>query len=386
MKSDTEISRLIAAKVLGQELTTEEEVRLNEWLLASDRNRAIYEEAKSMKLASRLMELEQEDYGQKMSDRFVRQQKQARRKLIYRNTAIWLSGVAATALIFVTISLLKPDVKIPQPTGQTAEAPAIVPGKVEATLILTNGREIGITEKAPDKIDRLLDSIGIRAQASGKEQKKQVAYNTLAVPAGGEYTFHMADGTKVWLNSKTELRFPETFEGEERRIYLKGEAFFDVAKDKAHPFIVSTDRGDIRVYGTRFNVTGYADTPLSAVLVEGSIGFRPTEGKEVTLQPSQRIVYNEENGSTRIETVDVSQYTAWIDHMFVFNGQRLEDIMTSLSRWYNFTPVFTSDDIRNIRLTGRLYRHEDVRILLHSYEQITGIGFHIDGKKIIITK
>lgn len=386
MDSYTDISHLIASKILEQKLTEEEEARLSAWFQASDKNRAIYEELKTMKLTSRLLELEQMDYGQKMSDRFFRQQKQIRLNLIYKNVAIWISGVAAIALIFLTISLLTPEPKVPHPIRQVVENSAIVPGKVEATLTLTDGRKIGITERTPNMIDRLLDSIGKRTQPTSEKQRKKIAYNTLTVPIGGEYTFYLADSTRVWLNSKTELRFPEKFEGTERRIYLKGEAFFDVSEDKAHPFIVITDRGDIRVYGTRFNVTGYADSPLTAVLVEGSIGFHPAEGKDVKLKPSQRMVYNENTGNTQIETVDVSQYTAWIDHMFVFNGQRLEDIMISLSRWYNFTPVFTSNDIRDIRLTGRLYRHEDVRVLLHTYEQTAGINFRIDGKNIIITK
>lgn len=386
MESYTDISRLIANKALGQPLTEEEEVRLNAWLQASDRNRATYEGIKTLKLATRLTELEQTDYGQKMSDRFFKQQRQARLKRIYRNAAIWVSGVAATALIVITISLLKPTTQDQQPTLQTAELPVIVPGKVEATLTLTDGRKIGITEKAPDKIDRLLDSIGIGRKPIPEKEKKSASYNTLTVPTGGEYAFHLADGTKVWLNSQTQLRFPEAFEGTERRVYLKGEAFFDVARSTEHPFIITTDRGSIRVYGTRFNVTDYAGTPLSAVLVEGSIGFNPTKGEEVKLHPSQRMVYNESTGATRVETVDVSQYTAWIDHLFVFNGERLEDIMNTLARWYNFTPVFATDDIRDIRLTGRLRRHEDVRTLLHSYEQTTGMDFRIDGKKIIITK
>lgn len=386
MESYTDISRLIVARILEQELTEEEENRLNTWLKASNKNQATYEEIRTMRLAFRLLELEKEGYGQKMSDRFFKQQRQANRKVVYKSAAIWLSGIAATVLIFLAISLLTPVPQTTQPTKPLTEVPAIVPGKVEATLTLTDGRKIGITEKSPDKIDHLLDSIGIHMQTNIAKPQKHLAYNTLTIPTGGEYAFHLADGTKVWLNSKTELRFPETFEGVERRVYLTGEAFFDVYKDYTHPFIVSTDRGDIRVYGTRFNVTDYADQPLSTVLVEGSIGFCPTIGKEVKIQPSQRAVYNESTGNTYIETVDVSQYTAWIDHLFVFNGQRLEDIMISLSRWYNFTPIFTSEDIRNIRLTGRLYRHEDVRILLHSYEQTTGINFHIKGTNIIITK
>lgn len=190
----------------------------------------------------------------------------------------------------------------------------------------------------------------------------------------------------MWLNSQTELRFPKKFKKEERKVYLKGEAFFDVAKDNKRPFIVSMEQGDIRVYGTRFNITNYAESPFSAVLVEGSIGFTTLQGKEVKIKPSEKLTYEQDKAAISICTVDTSLYTAWIEHLFIFNGQPLEEIMTNLSRWYNFKVSFASDDIRHIRLSGRLYRHEDIRVLLDSYETTTGLQFEIKDRTILITK
>ena len=190
----------------------------------------------------------------------------------------------------------------------------------------------------------------------------------------------------MWLNSQTELRFPKKFGKNERKVYLKGEAFFDVTKDAKHPFIVSTEQGNITVYGTRFNVNNYAETPLSAVLVEGSIGFTTPQGKEVKIKPSEKLTYEQDKDQISVSTVDTSLYTAWVEHRFIFNGQPLEEIMTTLSRWYNFSVTFASDDIRRIRLSGQLYRHEDIRILLDSYEQTTGLKFQIENRNILITK
>lgn len=182
------------------------------------------------------------------------------------------------------------------------------------------------------------------------------------------------------------ITFPKKFGKDERKVYLKGEAFFEVTKDNNRPFIVSMTQGDIKVYGTRFNITNYAESPLAAVLVEGSIGFTTPEGKETKIKPSEKLTYEQEKGIITVCTVDTSIYTAWVDHLFIFNGQPLEEIMTTLSRWYNFKVSFASDDIRHIRLSGQLYRHEDIRILLNSYERTTGLRFEIEDRHILITK
>ena len=169
-------------------------------------------------------------------------------------------------------------------------------------------------------------------------------------------------------------------------MFLKGEAFFDVVKNKEQPFVVSLSRGNITVFGTRFNVTDYEESRLSTVLVEGSIGFETQGGQSIKLKPSERLVYDEANGTFSVEQVDPALYTAWIDKMFIFNGQPLSEIMDTLSRWYDFDITFETEDIKNIRLSGRLNRYQDIRVLLNTYEEVANIKFKIEGKSITISR
>jgi len=262
----------------------------------------------------------------------------------------------------------------------------ITPGETKATLTLTGGEAFLFDESNKQDVNRLIDSMRVMSRTlAKKETSSKVAYNTLTIPRGADFFFELEDGTKVWMNSESELRFPEKFIGNERQVYLKGEAFFDVTPDKRKPFVVSTGKGDIRVYGTRFNLTNYIEKELSAVLVEGKVSFCATDGKETYMQPSQRLTYNQEKNQAKVETVDVSLYTAWVDKHFIFNGQTLEEILSTLSRWYNFKFIFHDDALRTIRLSGRLYRYDDINILLDSYRQIADIEFHIKGNNIVIT-
>ena len=218
------------------------------------------------------------------------------------------------------------------------------------------------------------------------EEGQAVTYNVLAVPAGGEFFYVLPDSTRVWINSDSELRFPTNFVDGVRRVELRGEAFFDVAHDRRSPFVVTLSGGDITVYGTRFNVTDYKETGLSAVLVEGSIGFRSLHGDTVRLIPSERMVYGGDETGISVEKVDTELYTAWIDHRFVFRGQTLEEIMSTLARWYDFDIVFADEEARTIRLSGRLNRYDDIRVLLRTYEEVAGVHFNIRGREIVISR
>uniref|UniRef100_UPI003FEEB2B9 FecR family protein n=1 Tax=Phocaeicola sp. TaxID=2773926 RepID=UPI003FEEB2B9 len=294
-----------------------------------------------------------------------------------------LAGAAAACLVLAVLFVGRGMDGREDAGGRTAAlAPIeIQPGRAVATLTLADGRQFELEEMTGADVRALTDSLH-RTAAAGDAPS---AYNTLDIPAGGEYAYVLPDGTKVRLNSMTRLRYPVHFTGSERRVELQGEAYFEVAHDARKPFIVRTGRGDITVYGTRFNVTDYADSPFAAVLVSGSIGFRPAQGGQtVRLRPSELLTCDAD-GHTTVTTVDPSVYTAWVDHRFVFRGQTLESIMTTLARWYDFTPVFRSDEARRIRLSGRLNRHEDIRVLLRSYEATTGLTFRIEGRNIVIT-
>ena len=159
-------------------------------------------------------------------------------------------------------------------------------------------------------------------------------YNTLRVPRGGEYSITLSDGTIVYLNAESELRYPVKFVGEDRQVYLSGEAYFDVVHDKTHPFVVDVKNSTVRVLGTSFDVRAYADEDeVLTTLVQGSVRF--SAGKEsVILGPGEQAVLDK---SGRVETreVDTYLYTAWKDGVFAFKRQRLEEVMKVVARWYD---------------------------------------------------
>lgn len=376
MKTTTDISKLIARKILGDTLAPEEEAALQAWL-SDERNAATYEEVKRLDLVSAMLRLEREDYGERMVARFRRTQQRRMLRLFLRRASVWAGVAAVVALLFLAVPRSARRLA-GDSTQQTAMT--IVPGEAKAILTLADGQQIDVTGGDHRVVDRLLDSV-----STALADTVAVRYNTLSIPRGGEFRYELADGTRVWLNAESELRFPETFGGGERRVYVKGEVFFDVAHDEAHPFVVSTGRGDVRVLGTRFNLTDYAGTPLAATLVEGRIRFHTPDGRDYDVRPSQQLTFDEAGGTVDVQTVDVSVYTAWVDHQFVFRNQSLEDIMTTLSRWYDFHPVFADDSLRGIRLSGRLYRGDDIRVLLDSYERAAGIRFVIRGENILVT-
>lgn len=376
MKTTTDISKLIARKILGDTLAPEEEAALQAWL-SDGRNAATYEEVKRLDLVSAMLRLEREDYGERMVARFRRTQQRRMLRLFLRRASVWAGVAAVVALLFLAVPRSARRLAGDN-TQQTAMT--IVPGEAKAILTLADGQQIDVTGGDHRVVDRLLDSV-----STALADTVAMRYNTLSIPRGGEFRYELADGTRVWLNAESELRFPETFGGGERRVYVKGEVFFDVAHDEAHPFVVSTGRGDVRVLGTRFNLTDYAGTPLAATLVEGRIRFHTPDGRDYDVRPSQQLTFDEAGGTVDVQTVDVSVYTAWVDHQFVFRNQSLEDILTTLSRWYDFHPVFADDSLRDIRLSGRLYRGDDIRVLLNSYERAAGIRFVIRGENILVT-
>lgn len=375
-----DISRLIAAKLLGRKLTDKEEQRLEQWLLSDEKNRTAYERAAQLRDVERMMALEEKNYGRREAARFVRHLHEGgRRSILLRMGTV---AAAAVLLLGVLFWWHRSDTDNTEP--QMAESNLIVPGQTSAVLTLADGRQLDVCRMTAAQVDAVLDSVTQSADAR-QEKADAVLCHTLTIPRGGEYHCTLPDGTQVWLNAESQLRFPETFSTDERRVALSGEAFFDVSHETGRPFIVDTERGNITVYGTRFCLTAYTGNPLAAVLVNGSIGFRTPTGEEVKLRPSDRLTYDDATGSMSVRQVDTSLYTAWLGHRFAFRDNTLEDIMTSLARWYDFTPRFDNEEARHIRLSGQLGRREDIRTLLHSFELTADVKFHIQADTIIIT-
>lgn len=177
-----------------------------------------------------------------------------------------------------------------------------------------------------------------------------VCCQTLTTPRGKDFLLVLADGTKVWLNAESSLRYPVAFDGKQRRVELKGEACFEVAKNAACPFIVCADGMDTRVLGTKFNVRSYTSSDRHVTLVNGKVQVTNTANQSsVLLQPGQDLTYTP-TGEEKISNVNIATYTAWTEGMFYFEDTKLKDIMSAMGRWYNVNIDFAQAELYNIRL------------------------------------
>lgn len=368
------IHRLIAADILGEELAEAERAKLDDWLEASQRHRDIYNRIKTLESADAIHGLNADGYGERMaatfaSSHFATHGKAKKRPIRWAAAAaiLALCGLFAGYLLFT-----EPEAK--------PLAEVITPGRPGAVLTLADGTRIELTRGSKTSIAAVIDSV------FGTGHEPLAGLCTLRVEKGQEYAVTLADGTTVSLNSETSLRFPLPFAASERRVALDGEAYFSVTKDARHPFVVATDRGSVRVYGTRFTVTAYRNEPLRTVLVEGSIGFTSPRGNETRLAPGQQLTYDADAESVEVSQTDTEQHTAFAEDLFIFDDQPLEEIMTTLSRWYSCDVTFADTDSRSVRLSGRLRRGDDIRVLLDSYELTTGLKFKTEGRRITISK
>ena len=275
-----------------------------------------------------------------------------------------------------------------------AQTERIVPG-VKAELILSTGERVCLAQRS-EFIEGMKES-GIRndslaglnyvgAKIQGEEIGEEIVYNTMQIPVGGFYQLKLADGTKVWLNSLTRLRFPVTFAGEERKVYLTGEAYFEVARDSVHPFIVATDEGmEVKVYGTEFNVDTYRKGTVKTTLVNGKVGIRVSAtGEEVRLSPNQMALFTKATQSIQVENVDSYGVVAWKDGKFVFEDEPIEEIMERLSRWYDVKVFYANERIKKHTFTGIITRFADISDVLHLMEETAAVEFRIQGDTVTV--
>ena len=189
----------------------------------------------------------------------------------------------------------------------------------------------------------------------------------------------LADGTNVWLNSDSKLKFPLHFVGNQRAVYLEGEAFFEVTSDSLKPFVVKTEQLDIKVLGTSFNMKSYPSETQQVTLVQGKVEVRVGNYSR-KLQPGEQLNYSSEG--PEIRNVDVKAYTAWKDRRFVFNDDLLEEVIHKLGRWYDVEFFLRDAEVRKIRFTGNLPKYRNLDQVLNKLELTTHIRFVQNGRAI----
>ena len=308
-----------------------------------------------------------------------------------RRMTTWIKYAAVIAL-----PLLVAGVRLLYPRGGEQSIPVaqntkIVKREVSPVLEVVGGGKV-ILEKEKDKMIEAGRGVDVQ-QSSGmlvysdSVVSEYVDTNVLRIPKGGEFKLQLADGTRVYLNSATDLRYPVAFTGPERRVYLKGEAYFEVAKDVEHPFIVVTDDVQVRVYGTSFNVNTLGADGVRTVLVEGKVGIRGQDlDREYVLKPNELAFYDRNSRDMKIETVDPDLYTLWRKGIFVFERETLENIMNTLSLWYDMEVFFQSESAKQLHFSGHMKRYEQIEDILHAITDATGVVFTINDRTVCVSR
>jgi len=231
-----------------------------------------------------------------------------------------------------------------------------------------------------------LSSAGAEDAAKNSTQSKSQEMQVITVPAGKTFYVTLYDGTKVHLNANSQLSFPETFAGAERRVMLQGEAYFEVTKDPAHPFVVNTSGMDTRVYGTEFNIKNYSQGSSSVVLVNGSVEVCIANGASSMLTPGQMAEVSQD-GNISVKTVeDLDLYCAWHRGDFYFDGKTLAESCRELGQWFNRDVVFNGAKALDLRVHMRCSREETLESTLDVMNSFGKTHFYLDEDGTIVVE
>ena len=330
------------------------------------------------------------DFNRDKKEEFARLENTIQERKSRRMTLRWSVAASVILLIGLFVGRMVNEWRDLDEMRMLAETERIVPG-VKAELILSTGERVVLNQQrvsieGVNETGIQNDSVTGLNYTMAKVQGEELVYNTMRIPVGGFYQLALSDGSKVWLNSMTELRFPVAFTGEERKVYLTGEAYFEVAPDSKHPFIVVTEEGmEVKVYGTEFNMSTYQHGVVQTVLVSGKVGIRVNAtGKEVMLAPKQMAEYSEKTGMVRVEEADPYRYIAWKDGEFVFERETIEEIMERLGRWYDVTVFYENESLKQKRFTGVISRYENIEQVLRLIEGPATLRFEVKGNVVMV--
>jgi len=262
------------------------------------------------------------------------------------------------------------------------------PGGYKARLTLADGREIILDSATLGELAKQGGTAVINKEGQlvyqSNEKSNQVLYNTLSTSKGETYTTVLADGSKVWLNSASSIKYPVAFNGNERKVEITGEAYFEVAHDVSKPFTVSANGMDVQVLGTHFNINAYSDEALiKTTLLEGSVKVTK-EGKVQLLSPGQQAQLNKAGEIKLLTNANTEQAIAWVSGVFDCNGQDISAIMRQVGRWYN-VDIRIEPGVTNDKFAGRIPRTVSLTNLLKVLE-MNGVTFTVEGKNIRVIK
>lgn len=378
----------IILKSFKEELNNSESDELTSWLSVSPKNLELYENWKQGDLTERkqlIDRLQPEKSWQKLE-----------RKIYFKKKPVYLRVLkyAAAALIIITVGILTHHRITPDGMPLVAETYTPAPGTAKAVLILESGEQMELVNgqnlylQKDSCIQLNNNNNTLKVEISNTPGSMPESYSTLSIPKGGEYQLILSDGSKIWLNSDSRLRFPDRFNGEERTVYLEGEAYFEVAHNAQKPFIVSVRNMKIEVLGTKFDVKAYNEDPVVyTTLLSGCVKTSGGQsGQSVILHPNEQCLFDTAKQQLKKRAVDATTFIGWKDGRFIFENEPLEEIMKQLCRWYNVEVSYQSPELAKYRFTGNTGRFDQISSLLNMIEKTYPISFSINGNSIEVRK
>ena len=373
-------NRLLARR---EELNDEE---VTAWLKEKDHVELLDE------IAAIRQKLSRQSYGESGEEEFLYLEKSIYDRKSRRMTLRWSIAASIILLVGLFVGRTINGVRDIHEEQELAKS-VMQPGTSKAILMMADGKEVVLEQGQNlnillnERVRVATSSQGIVYEEYGKGMVTE-EYNKLTTPVGGEYSLVLSDGTKVFLNADSELKYPVEFSDGKRIVDLKGEAYFEVHKDSLRPFIVRMNGAEVTVLGTSFNVNTYGDDgQIYTTLVNGAVRVSSVKnGQAEVLKPGMQSVMDVQSGQLTVREVDVEPYVAWREGRFVFRAMTLDLIMRQLQRWYDFEVFYQNPELKDYEFRGVIKRDMDLDKVLSVIKVTTNVDFEVKGKVITIIK
>ena len=375
----------IIIRELNQEINNEEKKLLNEWFNDSEQNVLLYHKIRKSE------NLQHISNAYNSIDKYLAWKKvnsvinqPGFKHVLFR--VLKYAAIISIPVLLAGYFLQKFDFnKNAIPTVNFAEQ---INTLEESSIITANG-DVIVLDNSNDSIIEI-DGTQIAKEKSLIQYKENqlpdnvISYNTLVTPKGKLFSIVFSDGTKVWLNAGSAIKYPTQFTSKTREVYLTGEAYFDVNRNENKPFIVSLDNMDIEVLGTSFNVMAYSDDNIVATtLVEGSVKVK-TKRNQIKLKPGEQVRLDRDLNTLESQAVNTELYTSWMDGKYIFDYANLESVMTKLSRWYDKEIFYLNPGVKEIHFSGTLHKYDTINETLNIISLTTKVKFEINENTVLV--
>ncbi len=317
------------------------------------------------------------------------------RKLKIRNNKL-IFAIAAAFLLFVSISLILflPKQDLTQQLSSLKNLNKILPGKDQAILKMANGTSVILDEIKTGETLKY-GNLNVTKTSNGEityvananvANESADGFNEITTPRGGQFSIVLEDGSKVWLNANSSLRFPKNFAKQQRKVELKGEGYFEISKNAIRPFYVEANNATIKVLGTHFNISNYAeDNFTKTTLLEGSVEMTAM-GSTERLVPNQEAAYKRDSKNIEVKNAPYAQDAiAWKEGVFMFRDENIQSIMQKISRWYDVDVIYNKEAL-NEQFSGSISKYQNIDKVLKQLQLTGSLNFKVEGRRIYVMK